>query len=280
MDETRHKYEYQIDVTADTAPARVVRIVGENKRVLEIGAGPGSITKLLFEVGNCRVTALEVDSQAIIKLAPYCERVFQADLNHLQWQNKIEQGERFDVLVAADVLEHLYDPVYVLTGMKDFLNENGYIVVSLPHIGHAAIHACLLEEDFEYRDWGLLDRTHIRFFGIKNIQKLFEDAGWKIIHAEFVVRHPEQTEFAECWARTSPDLRRVLATNPFNLVYQVVVKAVPMDAGGDAISLMALPVIASKISLGDKLKALARVHFSLKMRVKLKQAASKICIKW
>ena len=45
----------------------------------------------------------------------------------------------------------------------------------------------MLQEDFEYRNWGLLDRTHIRFFGIKNIQALFENAGLKIVHAEFVV---------------------------------------------------------------------------------------------
>lgn len=47
-----------------------------------------------------------------------------------------------------------------------------YGTLSLPHVGHAAIAGCLIDEDFEYRQWGLLDRTHVRFFGIKNVQNL------------------------------------------------------------------------------------------------------------
>ncbi|MBN4061455.1 hypothetical protein JYT58_00930, partial [bacterium AH-315-G11] len=58
-DEARHNYEYDVDIEGATAPACVVRMVGDNKRVLEVGAGPGSITKMLKGVGNCRVTGLE-----------------------------------------------------------------------------------------------------------------------------------------------------------------------------------------------------------------------------
>ena len=58
MKEKRHKYEYQVDANEDNTTAHVVRIVGKNKRVLEIGAGPSSITKILQTVGICRVTAL------------------------------------------------------------------------------------------------------------------------------------------------------------------------------------------------------------------------------
>lgn len=285
MKETRHKYEYQVDVNADSAPARVVRMVGNDKRVLEIGAGPGSITKLLHGVSHCRVTALEIDHEAIKILRQYCEQVHQADLNNPAWPGVIEQEDRFEVVVAADVLEHVYEPLTVLKAMKGFVNEAGYLVISLPHVGHSAVHACLLEEDFEYRDWGLLDRTHIRFFGIRNMQKLFEDAGLKIVHAEFVVRTPEQTEFAERWARTSEDLRRVLETNPFGLVYQVVVKAVPVEHVGAAISLLDLPVdhpsrpISSTLipsaTAREKFRQLVRYLVPLRMRGFLRRMASR-----
>ena len=260
---------------ADSAPARVVRLVGEDKRVMEIGAGPGSITKLLTSISNCSVTALEIDSEAIKKLAPFCERVYQVDLNDQSWPEIIENNDRFDVVVAADVLEHVYGPLTVLRAMKGFLNDKGYLVISIPHVGHSVIHACLLEEDFEYSDFGLLDRTHIRFFGIKNIQKLFEDADLKIVHAEFVVRNPEHTEFANRWSRTSPEIRSVLAKNPFGSVYQVVVKAVPNHAGGEAISLMSLQVITRTPSLRDFLKAGLRSCLSVKMYSRLRLLASK-----
>lgn len=269
MREKRHKYEYKVALDADSGPARVVRIVGEDKRVLEIGAGPGSITKLLTSVSNCRVTALDIDAESIKKLAPYCEQAYQADLNNAAWPEILAKEKKFEVLVAADVLEHVYEPLVVLKTMKGLLNEDGYMVISLPHVGHSVIHACLLEEDFEYSDSGLLDRTHIRFFGIKNIQKLFEDAGMKIVHAEFVVRNPEHTEFSKRWARTSQEVRSVLARNPFGLVYQVIVKAVPENADGEPISLMRIPVLPQAPSFRDSLRAFLRLHLSAKLYLKL-----------
>ena len=252
--EMRSVYDYDVDLSAGTAPARVVRMVGKHKKVLEIGAGPGSITKHLRHANDCRVVGLELDAESIKKLAPFCDRVYQVNLNEPAWPNLLLDEGGFEVVVAADVLEHLYDPLVVLRQIARFMNDDGCLVVSLPHIGHAAVHACLLEEDFEYHDCGLLDKTHIRFFGIKNIQKLFDDAGLKIIHAEFVVRKPEKTEFAERWARTSYALRRVLSRNKFGLVYQVVVKAVPENAQGTAISLMNLPVVLNEISMTNRLK--------------------------
>jgi len=235
--EQRHKYEYQVDPAADTAPARVVRMVGAGKHVLEIGSGPGSITRLLKEVNQCRITALEIDLEAIEKVRPYCEAVHQADLNDPSWPALLS-ATRFEVVIAADVLEHLYHPLAALTAMKNLVRQGGCIVVSLPHVSHAAIVACLLDEDFEYRDWGLLDRTHIRFFGIKNMQSLFTQAGLKIIEAEFVIRHPDATEFAQRWSGMSELAKTAALANPFALVYQVVIKAVPLEAEGEALSLV------------------------------------------
>lgn len=242
MLELPHKYEYSVDLNGDAAPARVVRLIGRKKRVLEIGAGPGSITRILREHGECHVTALEVDPKAIKKLALYCERVYQVDLNDTSWPERVRDEGQFDVVLAADVLEHLYNPLAVLEAMKALVSEQGCLVVSLPHVGHSAIVACLMEEDFEYRDWGLLDRTHIRFFGIKNMQALFEQAGLKIVCAEFVIRAPEETEFAEQWKRLPENTRLVLATNPFGEVYQVVLKAVPKESDGEGVSLLSLAV--------------------------------------
>jgi len=263
MKEKRLKYDYHLGT--DSAGERVVRIIGENKRVLELGPGPGTITKLLSKESNCRVTALEIDAEAVKKLAPYCEHVYQADLNSPNWPDVIKNDRRFDAVIATDVLEHVYEPLSVLKAMKDLLDEDGCIVVSLPHVGHSVIHACLLEEDFEYSEIGLLDRTHIRFFGIRNIQRLFEDAGLKIVHAEFVVRAPEHTEFAKRWARTSQEVRNVLARNPFGSVYQVVVKAVPIHSDGEAIVLMDTLVPNQNPPFMEHAKAFLRVYASAKM---------------
>jgi 2-polyprenyl-3-methyl-5-hydroxy-6-metoxy-1,4-benzoquinol methylase len=277
-----HKYEYTVDLKDDTAPARIVRLIGREKKVLEIGAGPGSITRILRDQGRCQVTAIEVDPRAIAKLSKCCDRVYQVDLNDATWANHISHEGRFDVVLAADVLEHLYDPLGVLTTMKGLVNARGCLIVSLPHVGHSAIVACLLAENFEYRDWGLLDRTHIRFFGMKNMQALFDQAGLKIIHAEFVVRPPETTEFAEQWAQMSESVRVAVATNPFGDVYQVVIQAIPKGCDGDPISLCSVAVNSSVRSgavqrstlvgkCGTAIKVWARHHMSTESRMILRR---------
>jgi 2-polyprenyl-3-methyl-5-hydroxy-6-metoxy-1,4-benzoquinol methylase len=272
----RHKYEYQVELEADSGPARVIRMVGVDKNVLEIGSGPGSITKILSTIAKCRVTAADIDAESLARLALYCERVCNIDLNSSNWVDVIGQDSRFDVVVAADVLEHVYEPLVVLKAMKGFLNASGCIIISLPHVGHSAIHACLLDEDFEYGDFGLLDHTHIRFFGIKNIQKLFFDAGLKIIEAEFVVRHPEHTEFAKKWSKISPELRKLLAENPFGSVYQIILKAVPSQADGVLIDLINIHVLDRIIPFRVKIKALLRSYLSAAMYSKLRLILAKL----
>ncbi len=287
--EGRHKYEYAVDMNSDSAAARVVRMVGKGKRVLEIGAGPGSITRLLRDENNCRITALEIDNEAIKKLTTFCEHVYQADLNDSAWPRLLQTEGAFEVIVAADVLEHLYDPWSSLRSMKALLSDEGYIVVSLPHVGHSAVIACLLEEDFEYRDWGLLDRTHIRFFGMKNIQALFEGTGLKIVDAQFVVISPENTEFVEHWERMPREVRRALSTNKFGMVYQVVVKAVPEESKMQGISLLSLPVGEPHVSvlaavvprhwIREVLKAKARSLLSPETRARIRRMADRLGIR-
>ena len=238
----RHKYDYEIDLTDDSAQARVLRMVGEGKRVLEIGAGQGSMTRILRQNLNCRITAVEIDENSIQALTPLCERVVRTDLNDPGWAETLRSEGVFDVVVVADVLEHLYDPWSVFQQMKGFIGPDGYIVVSIPHAGHNAILASLINEDLEYRESGLLDRTHIRFFGMKNIQELFDNAGVTIAEARFVVRLPDETELGDAWARLPASTRIALLKNKFGQVYQVVVKAVSNQSGVPRISLLDLPV--------------------------------------
>ena len=275
MNNERHKYEYQIDTRSGTAPAQVIRMVGQNKRVLEIGAGPGSITRLLKEANNCSVVALERDESAIKKLACYCNKVVKADLNDPDWPQLLGDEAKFDVLVCADVLEHVYDPAEVLSGMTRFLERDTSLVVSLPHVGHAAIHACLFDSDFEYRDWGLLDRTHIRFFGLTNIAALFSGAGLKIVEVEFVTCEPEQTEFAARWKKLPESLKRELRANPFGLVYQVVVRAVPLANPRAAVDLRTTPISAieqaSRRRKSQRLRGFVRKHTSPETRARIRR---------
>lgn len=239
----RHNYEYDIDMDSDVAPARVLRMIKPKSKVLEIGAGPGSITKRLSGTLECDVVALEIDPSALEKLKDFARSVYPMDLNDDTWSDEVRGKEGlFDYVIAADVLEHVYDPWAVLQGMKSLLNDTGSVVLSLPHVGNAAVLGCLVDEDFEYRDWGLLDRTHVRFFGVKNVQHLLESQGMSIEQAEFVVRTPEMTEFVHRWKRLPADVQKALQKNRYSHVFQVVTRSVPKERAENSIYLMSQPV--------------------------------------
>lgn len=239
----KHKYEYEIDPRSDSAGARVLALTPRAGRVLELGAGPGSMTRHLTGLLGCSVVALEYDQSAIERLRCFTPSVHAVDLNGDDWDAAIRAREgTFDAAIAADVLEHLYDPWAVLGRMKRMLSDKGSIILSLPHAGHCTIAACLLDEDFEYREWGLLDRTHIRFFGLKNIQSLHQSQGLAIEDAYFVVRTPEMTEFSRRWQRLPAHVRSALAGNRFANVYQVVTRAVPVERARRSLKLTDLKV--------------------------------------
>jgi 2-polyprenyl-3-methyl-5-hydroxy-6-metoxy-1,4-benzoquinol methylase len=268
--EKKHVYDYQVVVNADTAPARVVRMVGSDKTVLEVGSGPGAITKILHTINNCRVTALEIDPAAIEIVKDYCEVVVPADLNDPLWPEKFS-GKKFERVVAADVLEHVYKPLDVLTGMKSLLSQEGEIIVSLPHIGHAGILASLFRSDFTYKDWGLLDRTHIRFFGLRNIDSLFEAAGLSILAVEFVVRHPLETEFAPVWINLPLKMQRTILGVNSAFVYQAVVRAVPTQRGLSTVEVSSAPIRIPRPSITARVKRLLPESVKLRLKRLLKR---------
>ena len=273
MSSLRHNYEYDVDATSNTAPANVIRLIGRDKNVLEIGCGPGSITKVLADQNNCKVTGLELDPEAIKKVKPYCVNVMQADLNSSEWP-AILKNYQFDVVLAADVLEHLYDPWSSLKRMVPLINENGYIVISLPHVGHAAVAACLINGDFDYRDWGLLDKTHIRFFGFKNIEDLFAQANLKIIEARYVTKPPEKSEFASSWAKLPLRVKMALMSAKHAQVYQVVVKAVPLHYAGESVTLTPPSFRYSTLSaFSGNIKHRFAHHFNPESKIKMKKIA-------
>jgi 2-polyprenyl-3-methyl-5-hydroxy-6-metoxy-1,4-benzoquinol methylase len=250
MTDGGHKYQYDVALLDDRwAPAKVARMVGRKKRVLDLGAGPGSIARILKHNQDCRVTAVDIDESVLEALSSCCEHVYQCDLNDPGWIKVVSGTGPFDIVIAADVLEHLYDPWAMLRSIDDVLAPDGSVVASIPNTGHNSVLACLLRGDFEYRNMGLLDATHIRFFGIHNIERLFTNAGLKIIEAEFVIVRPEDSFDAGAWNKLSLPMRACLEENQYGTVYQVVLKARPDPARETGLSLVSIPVQTARSSI-------------------------------
>jgi 2-polyprenyl-3-methyl-5-hydroxy-6-metoxy-1,4-benzoquinol methylase len=156
------RYEAAVDPAAtNSAHAFMAQMVGGNKRVLELGAASGHMTRALCAQG-CTVTAVEYDPEAARDLKGHAAEVIVGDLNSATVLDQLRP--EFDVVLAGDVLEHLLDPQAVLDRVTRLLTPGGRVVVSLPHVGHVDVRLALLQGRWDYHPSGLLDATHIRFF--------------------------------------------------------------------------------------------------------------------
>ncbi len=232
----KHRYAHEIDPNGGSAAARLARMVDPGLRVLELGTGPGTVTRILHSKG-CKVTGVEMDPETLAMCAPFCQRTLQANLEDPAWHASLA-GEKFDVVMCADVLEHLRDPRPLLTLLPQFLNDTGCVLMSLPNATHLSVVASLMAGRFPYQSKGLLDNTHLRFFGREDIDALLRECGLVWQRWETVLVEPAQAELSHYWNQLEvADQEFLRAKCADGMVYQHVVRSYPSHAAGQLLKL-------------------------------------------
>ncbi|MFO1059977.1 MAG: class I SAM-dependent methyltransferase [Dongiaceae bacterium] len=145
-------------------------------RLLDVGCGRGQLGAALRGLG-CRVVGIEANPEALAAAAPRLDEVLAADLTDGAAIGSSLAGRRFDLVLFADVLEHVGDPLAVLRLYTGYLAPGGRIVVSLPNIASWDRRLALLCGRFDYADSGIMDRTHLRFFTFRTAELLVREAG-------------------------------------------------------------------------------------------------------
>ncbi|WP_110945041.1 glycosyltransferase family protein [Paenibacillus phocaensis] len=146
--------------------------VNETIRVLEVGCACGAtLLDIKNRYKNAELYGIELN-EAAAKIASTFARVTAENV-----ENEIDYEENyFDYILFPDVLEHLYDPWKVVKKLKKHLKKNGKLLASIPNVMHYTVLRNTILGKWEYEDRGLMDRTHIRFFTLREIQKMFEEA--------------------------------------------------------------------------------------------------------
>ena len=216
-------YDLEIDLNDDSAHARAIRLVGEDKDVLELGCATGYVSRILAE-RRCRVVGVDGNAEAAAEARRGCVEVVVADLDTIDC-GVVLGDRRFDVILCGDVLEHLKEPSRLLAQLRPLLRPGGYVVASLPNVAHASVVAELLAGRFNYGPWGLLDDSHLRFFTRESIRECFERAGFVVDHLERYVVEPQNTEFRTDLSALPEAVARALLAGEESCTYQFVLTA-------------------------------------------------------
>ena len=150
-------------------------------KVLDLGCASGRLGEALKARGIAReVDGVELSETAAAEARGRLDRVWAADLAELDWA---EIPDDYDVIIAADVLEHLADPWATLRILRHHLAPGGTVVASIPNVRYwKVVFDLLVRGEFRYVDEGILDRTHLRFFTRTSIRRLFADSGYVVGH--------------------------------------------------------------------------------------------------
>jgi len=156
---------------------RVYELVPMGSRVLDVGCASGDLAKALIEGKGCVAIGVEKHPERAGIARRHC-KVITADIE--EDEPDLPQGS-FDVMIFADVLEHLRNPDSVLRKFKKFLKDEGLLIVAIPNVAFISVRLSLLLGRFNYVDCGILERGHLRFFTMDTAKSLIESSGYKVL---------------------------------------------------------------------------------------------------
>ncbi len=149
----------------------------EDLNILEVGCASGyTLMSIKNKFPYASVHGLEIVENCK-KIAPPCVDLIIGDC--MEAIEKFED-ESLDYIICPDVLEHLVDPWTFVSKCHKKLSQTGKLIASIPNISHISVISEILNGVFNYKDAGILDSTHLRFFTINTMIRLFNENGYNI----------------------------------------------------------------------------------------------------
>ena len=166
---------YPLKDFPDSSHTAILQLLSARRglRVLDLGSADGALGARIQQLGH---TVIGVDVSTDARSADVAFEVISADLNR---GLPAELRGTFDVVLCADVLEHLPKPEHILSQSREMLSDNGELIVSIPNFGHWYPRVRSLLGKFDYDQRGILDIGHLRFFTQRSFERLATRTGYE-----------------------------------------------------------------------------------------------------
>ncbi|MFG0607770.1 methyltransferase domain-containing protein [Delftia sp. WSY_14] len=222
-----HVYLRTVDLNERTSLSVLAGHVRAQAHILDLGCGSGALGAFLAEHKQCVCDGVTLSQEEARHAAPFYRHVHMADLEDCDL-DQLFGDARYDYIVCADVLEHLRQPERILAACRKRLTPEGRLLISVPNAGYSGLVAELLHGEFRYREEGLLDRTHLRFFTRRSLSRFLAEQGWQVDDIDTIERALPESEFRVAYDSLPPAVARHLLATPDALAYQFIASAAPV----------------------------------------------------
>ena len=221
--------EYELKEGEGTSHAVLLDMLSDAppKRILDLGCSGGRLAERLRKLGHhvAGVDGIEVEGVR--------DRVDDFVLGNLEDGVPAAAGTGFDVVIAADVIEHVTDPLRLMRQMTDVVTGNGEILISTPNFGHWYPRARVAIGMFDYDRRGILDETHLRFFSRRSLLRAVRASGIEVLEVRYTgLPFDRLSSGATLGRRVARRIDRLLVkARPTLFGYQFVLRTRPHHAG-------------------------------------------------
>ena len=145
-------------------------------RVLEVGCSEGRFRANLPKTSEYRGVELSAE------VARVAATVLDAVLVGTYGEVAAElPAHYFDLVICNDVIEHMPDHDAFLEDIKQKMAPGAHLVGSVPNVRYLPhLKQLLVRKEWRYADWGVLDRTHLRFFTCQSWERTLREHGFVI----------------------------------------------------------------------------------------------------
>ena len=180
------KYKNKIDKFSSHSliVEKIIGLTPSNENILDIGCFSGEL------LNRVRISQKVSNSYFGADLDNYLSKDFNFikfisfDFNDNNL-SKLFENKKFDIVILGDILEHLVNPWAALNNIQQIIGDSSKILISIPNSGHWYFRLKIFFGKIEYRNDGLFDKTHLRFFTRKSSKELINDSKLEIVELSY-----------------------------------------------------------------------------------------------
>jgi len=191
-----YKKHYNKNINYEVSFSRKRRIFKllddvKDKKILDIGCASGYLGVEFKKMGASEVNGIDISTNQIKEAKKVLDNVFSLDIQ----EDRIPfNNGYFDIIIFAEVVEHLLYPEKAIEEIKRVLKKDGIVIITTPNFLVFSNRIKMFFGKFDYTDTGIFDRGHVHFFSYKSLLKFVKKGGFEIIEENNLI-HPKVPKF-------------------------------------------------------------------------------------